>query len=416
MKRIMLKALAAAIGNTALFYPLILLLSLYVFELSPYLLAALFGLSLMAGSIAARRLEQQTAYLASAVIPTASVIMLSITSGSFGIRILALLILLCAAGVRGISQENNSITGRWSTLIVFCWLLTGFAVYAVALRPGLLQPYAFSVYAACTVTVLAQLLHWNARRIREAMGLSREADIPPGHLLRMNRGFMAVLVLLILLIGGATQLSVILEWLYQLWVFLLYGSDRNYAPEDLPIGGDAPPLEMEALYEDIEEESGEALSPWILYVIAGMILLAIGTTVFFLLRLAYKILSKWLPNWLKRLLENLRIAAKPLQRQDEEAYADTTEKLEAKKDRSKKAKRDAYAAVEPPDEARREYFRLVRTAVGRGYKFRPWLTPKETAQEIADQPAYREQDADQIEELVERYNRSRYTKKNKDER
>ncbi|CAM3398907.1 MULTISPECIES: DUF4129 domain-containing protein [Saccharibacillus] len=410
MNRNLFKALETAIRDTALFYPLLLLLSLYVFDLSPYVLAGLFGLCLMAGAAAAGILGGQRAYAAALVLPLVPALLVLAWSAWLGLRIVPLLLLLCAAGVRGVYRLNGAVSGRRDTPLVFAGLLGGIVVYTAALRPGLLEPYAFSVYTACTVTLLVQLLRWNERRVREAMGLSQEADLPSGQLLRMNRSFMAALLLSIVLIGGATQLSVVLEWLYRFWLFLLYGGvDLDYVPEPPPIPADPASPDAEVIYDlENEAEAGLGLDRWIIYGVALIALLSIGTAVFFLLRLLHEVLSEWLPDWLKRLLQNLRIAAKPLRTADGEAYADTTEKLGGKPSSGRAA--SGRAASEPSDPNRRAYFRLVRAAIERGYAFRPWLTPSETAKEIADKPAYREQNAEQVQELVERYNRSRYTK------
>ncbi|WP_172198891.1 hypothetical protein [Saccharibacillus qingshengii] len=410
MSRTIGKALAVASGDTVFLYPWILLLSLYLFELSPYAAAAICFLSLACGAAAGRHLPRQTAYLAAMAVPAAASVLFAVFAG-LGLRTVPLLILLGAAGGRGVYREIGAAAGRRQTLIFVCGLLAGVAVYAAALRTELMQPYAFSVYAACTGMLLTQLLRWNAGRVREAMGLSQEAEIPPGRLLRINRGFMTVLLLAILLVGGATQLSVVLEWLYRLWLTLLYGGvDLDYVPETSPPPPEPAPFSEPYVPEEKLEDDGEGgLDRWIIYAVAGIIVAAVGAFAFVLLRLGYEILSKWLPDWLKRLLQNLRIAAKSSDPSEEAAYADTTEKLESKAPARKKG--SPQTSTEPPEGARREYARLIRGAISRGYRFRPWLTPSETGKEIAGSSVYREQEAEQIEELVERYNQTRYTQK-----
>lgn len=406
MKSVLRKALFTAIRDTALVYSLLLLFALYVFDLSPYLLAVLIGISLFAGGSAGYRFRTEAAYLAAMVFPVLSAALL-IAVGIMDGRGILLLILSGLAGARGVQQAGRASGSSRETLIVCCWLVTGFVVYGWALRGNLLSPYSFSVYIALTVVLLGLFLRWNELRVREAMGVYGDEEVPMNRLKRINAAFMVGFTLLVVLIGGATQLAAVLDWIVYLWRLLWSGTmdgqaiDSSMMPEDQRM----EPEETVPSYEELEDQEIGWMR-WIVWAVAGIILGSIGATLFFLFRWLYTILAEWLPDWLKRLLANLRITVRAIQDPEQIAYSDTTEKMQPRK---RSQKRLSAKVAEPPDGPRREYFRLVQEAVRRGYVFRPWKTPSETAEDIASAPAYRSLDEAQVKELNERYNRSRYT-------
>ncbi|GGN92413.1 DUF4129 domain-containing protein [Saccharibacillus kuerlensis] len=407
MKKILTNSLAVALGQTALFYPVLLLISMYILDVSPFIITAFFGLSVFAGSIAGQRLSKEKAHLAAVIFPALLAVLMAVLVSMDG-RIIFLLALLIAAGTRGVYQMIRASEGRWETLLVGCSLIGAFALYTWALKPGILQPYAFSVYAAGTATLAVLLLRRNTKKVREALGLSDSEEIPSGRLLMINRGFMAVLLTVIIIIGGVTQFSVVLEWLYRLWQQILgFDFDSGTLPSE-------PPPESSGLSEayiipeEGEDDQGEAgWERWVIWGVAGIFSLAAATAIFMLLRWLYAILFERFPAWLKRLLANWRIAARPLQQPEQIAYADTTEKLDV--GARKKVRRTTSKSLEPPEGPRRAYFRLVREAGKRGYQFKPGLTPAETGRDIADSPFAQEPDSQQLDKLIEQYNETRYS-------
>lgn len=405
MKLLLKKALFTAIRDTALVYSLLLLLALYVFDLSPYLLAGLIGISLFGGGIAGYRLRTEAAYLAATAFPVLSTALL-IAAGLMDGRGILLLIVLGLAGARGVQQAGRAARDRKETLIVCCWLVTGFVVYGWALREIPLSPYSFSIYIALTVVLFGLFLRWNELRVREAMGVYGEEEVPMNRLKRINRAFMVGFMLLVLLIGGATQLAVVLDWIVYLWRLLWSGTLDGQAVDPFLPAGDEPtePEETVPSYEELEDEEIGWMR-WMAWVVAGIVLATIGATLFFMLRWLYTILAEWLPDWLKRLLANLRITVRAVQEPEQIAYADTTEKLEP---RQRSRKRPSVKAAEPPEGPRREYFKLVQAAIRRGYVFRPWKTPTETGREIEALIAADQKNAVRVEDVVERYNQSRY--------
>ncbi|CAM4382107.1 DUF4129 domain-containing protein [Saccharibacillus endophyticus] len=410
MKLLLKKALFAAIRDTALVYSLLLLLALYVFDLSPYLLAVLIGISVFAGGAAGYRLRTEAAYLAAMAFPVLSAALL-IAVGLMDGRGILLLVVLGLAGARGVQQAGRASRDRKETLIVCCWLVVGAFVYAWTLQHTLLSPYSLSVYIALTVALLGLFLRWNELRVREAMGVYRDEEVPMNRLKRFNAVFMIGFMLLVLLIGGATQLAVVLDWIVHLWRLLWSGTTDGQTIEPPMSTGDefAEPEETPSDDENEMEDQEVGWMRWIAWGVAAIVLAVIGATLFFLLRWLYTILAEWLPDWLKRLLENLRITVRAIQEPEQVAYADTTEKLEPRK---RSRKRSSAKVDEPPDGPRREYFKLVQAAIRRGYVFRPWKTPTETGREIEALIAADPENSARVEDVVERYNHSRYKQEN----
>ncbi|MEJ8306844.1 hypothetical protein [Saccharibacillus sacchari] len=410
MKSILKKALFTAIRDTALVYSLLLLLALYLFDLSPYLFALLIGISLFGGGITGYRFRTEAAYLTAMAFPVLSTALL-IAVGLMDGRGILLLVLLGVAGARGVRQAGRASRSSRETLIVCCWLVVGFVVYGWALRDGPLSPYSFSIYIALTVVLLGLFLRWNELRVREAMGIYGEEDIPMNRLKRMNTAFMVGFILLVVLIGGATQLAAVLDGVVYLWRLLWRGTtdgqtvDLSMLPQDERL----EPGEVVPSYDELEDQDIGWMR-WMVWVVAAIILASIGATLFFLFRWLYTVLAEWLPDWLKRLLANLRITVRAIQEPEQIAYADTTEKLEPRK---RVQKRSSVKIAEPPDGPRREYFKLVQAAIHRGYVFRPWKTPTETGRDIEALLAADEENSGQVEQVVKRYNDSRYRQESK---
>lgn len=405
MKLVFKKALFTAIRDTALVYSLLLLLALYLFDLSPYLFALLIGVSLFGGGVTGYRLSTEAAYLTAMAFPVLSTALL-IAVGLMDGRGILLLILLGLAGARGVQQAGRASRNSKETLIVCCWLVIGFFIYGWALRESPLSPYSFSIYIALTVVLLGLFLRWNELRVREAMGVYGDEEVPMNRLKRINSAFMVGFMLLVLLIGGATQLAVVLDWIVDLWRLLWSGTTDGQALDPSRVTGDEmnEPEELVPSYDELEDQDIGWLR-WIMWGVAVIILASIGVTIFFLLRWLYTILAEWLPDWLKRLLANLRITVQAIQEPEQIAYADTTEKLEPRK---RSSKRSSVKVAEPPDGPRREYFKLVQAAMRRGYVFRPWKTPTETGRDIEALIAADEENPGQVKQVIERYNDSRY--------
>ncbi|NGZ75908.1 DUF4129 domain-containing protein [Saccharibacillus alkalitolerans] len=406
MKKQLAESAGAAFQTTVMSYPLVLAFSVYVTEIQPYVSALLVFLCLFAGDYAGRRLRREPAYLAGAFLP-AAVSILAVAAGGIGARGIPLLLLLLAAGEAGAYGGMRATRSRRETFIFCVWLLAGLILYAVSLRPGPLYPYSLSLYAAGTLTGMLLLLRWNSRRLREAGGLAEDEPIPKDRLRRINRGFMSGLLLLILLVGGASRLPVLLAELFRLLKRLLQwdvSGDREMPPPSVPESSDPELADVPSEQGDVISRNQELVVIWLVRV---AVILMIAAAVIIVLRILYVLLARWLPDWFKRLLANLRITAQPLRRKEPEAYVDMTEKMEH---RPKRIRKRAVLPPEPPDGPRKDYVRLVREAVRRGYRFRPELTPTETGREIASRPAYREYDSAEVDELIRDYNRSRYAK------
>ncbi|OWR28118.1 hypothetical protein CDO73_19750 [Saccharibacillus sp. O23] len=429
-------ALRSALGETLPIYPLLLILAVYVIEIPPVLLWAAFGLGVLGGGVAAKRLRREPAYPASAALPILLVAAIAASQPEFALgQIFCLLIVLLIAGSRGVYREFRiPPSSRAETLAASAWLAAGIVLYRLSfvLKLGLSE-YRFSLYLSCALTLALILLRRNTHRVRESQGLSASEEMPANRLLYANRGFVAVLLLLIvgagLLFpsnnpfgglpraqetqgvpvvadGSAPTREPAVECL------ILYEKERDQAEQEgRPVSIDRLPPQCQQDYADAANERDDGSYKWIDWVVAISAAASIVPAAYYSLRFLFVVFGEWLPDWFKRLLANLRITAGIESREDEEAYRDTTEIIGSR--RSGKVRSGLSRFAEPASGPRRDYFRLVREAVRRGYAFRPWLTPSETGRELAAQPAYRELDETQVEQVIERYNQTRYAEKPK---
>lgn len=429
-------ALRSAFGETLPVYPLLLILSVYVIEISPLLLWAAFGLSVLGGGVAAARLRREPAYLVSAALPILLVAAIAIALPALAAgQVFCLLILLLIAGGRGVYREFRvPPSSRAETLAASAWLAAGIAVYRLSFAfPLALSEYRFSVYVSCALTLALILLRRNTHRVRESQGLSASEEMPANRLLYANRGFVAVLLLLIVGAGllfpstnpfgnlprpqepqgvpvfadrPAPPQDPVAECL------ILYEKERDQAErEGRTVSLDHLPPQCQQDYTDASREGDGGSYGWVDWVVAAGVAAALLATAYYALRILFVVFGEWLPDWLKRLLANLRITAGIDKRSEEDAYRDTTEIIGSR--RSVRIQSGPSRFAEPESGPRRDYFRLVREAVRRGYVFRPWLTPNETGREIAAKPDIREWEEPQVNELVERYNRARYAEQPK---
>jgi len=409
MSSVIKKAWLTSIRDTALIYSIGALLAVYLFDMSPYLLAVMIGISLFIAVIGGYRLQTDPAYGVAMVVPALFAVGMFIVGG-LGFRSVLLLLVLALAGARGVQQAGRAtLDYRKQTWMFYSGLIVGGAIYLRSLQSESLALYSFSIYMACIFILIFLFISWNDRRVREASGIYGDEEVPTTMLKKINRVWVTGFILLMVLIGGAAQVSVIWKGILRLWRLLWGGSvdggeRRGSAKPD--VDSFVPQEKMP--YEDTDKYQDSAWVQVILWIALGIIAVAVAVVVFFLLRALYRILSRWLPGWLKRLLEKLHIASRPLQKSEPIGYADTTEKLEPRK---KSAKTQSAPMIRPPDGVRLEYIKMVQEAVRRGYKFRPWKTPSETGREIAEQPSYRDLEASQVNTLTEAYNEDRYTKK-----
>lgn len=429
-------ALRSALGETLPIYPLLLILSVYVIEVSPLLLWAAFGLGVFGGGIAAERMRREPAYLASAALPVLLVVTIAALQPAklaLG-QVFCLLIVLLIAGGRGVYREFRiPPSSRAETLAASAWLAAGIIVYRLSfVLPFGLSEYRFSVYLSCALTLALILLRRNTHRVRESQGLSASEEMPANRLLYANRGFVAVLLLLIVGAGllfpstnpfgnlsrkqepqdvpvfadrPASPRDPATECL------ILYEKERDQAErEGRPVSLDDLPPQCQQDYADAGNEGDGGNYGWVDWVVAAGVAAALLATAYYVLRILFVVFGEWLPDWLKRLLANLRITAGIRTKEEEQAYLDETEKIRTHRSKSPPV-RVSFAV--PEKGPRRDYFLLIREAIRKGYLFRPWLTPSETGRELAAKPAYRELDEAQVEQVIERYNQTRYAEKPK---
>ncbi|OWA34694.1 hypothetical protein B9G55_15900 [Saccharibacillus sp. O16] len=424
--RMTLTRLRLSLVEAILVYPLLLILAVYVIEISPYLLLGAVALSVLGGRICGARLRREAAQFTSASVPLLICLILAVLPIPLSIgQLVCVFILLVIAGGWGVHLELRVLpNSRTQTLAALFWLVAGVVLYQISFASEPLEAYRFSIYLFAVLSLAFMLLRWNTGRIRESQGLSGSEEMPTNPLLYANRGLTTLLMVLILGVGLILPLSNPLAGLFSQGsedsiefrtepkknsdissrCVILYEQLKQKADrEGKEVSYDDLPPECQFIVPDSGNPADEGHG-WIVGVMALCVVLAILAVLYYILRVLYILFADWLPEWLKKLLANLRITAGLVRPDDEQAYLDTTEKVK----QSRKKKRFFVSFAEPEAGPRRDYFRLVRSAVRKGYSFRPWLTPSETGREIADESDFREMDRTQVEEVIERYNRVRY--------
>ncbi|WP_136607351.1 hypothetical protein [Paenibacillus dokdonensis] len=409
-KGIRLRRSLAVLGNslleTAAVFPYLLLYMVYAMQASPWwLLPVMWLLHALGTMIGIRQAGGRKAVLATALLIAAALLPLA----ALGLRaaILAVLLLLLA-DIRGLIVGRKQLWRLVQLNLPLGGLAASLIVYGVSSRVPAIEPYRTSLYLLSLFTLFAVLLRWNGDRVREASNAQQTDRMLLRRILSRNRWMtwltIAVIALLSLWNGLNEGFAYFRHWLSGIFNGLDQG-EQQVTPEQ-PQMGQQGPLDLPP----------PSQSPKWLHIMGQifLILLIVAVAVALLL-LLYRLVRRWLPQrfreWIARMAQRLRLLREVRSAPtDQGDYVDEVEKIDRvnkRPGRLWRRRKEGAAAVKDGD-PRRAYESLIRSAVKRGYKFRPSLTPSENGAALNAKGDYTHLPAQDVGQVIHRYNQVRY--------
>lgn len=320
--------------------------------------------------------------------------------------------------VIGLFRGNMLVMGDWDQLfpltLQLVLLIVAWIFYVITGSEGDLSSTHFSIYLAGMIHLFAILMRCGSRQISYSVW---EDGFPLAALqlvIRRSRRWTWILIGLIAIIGGSTQLSVILSWLWQK-ILSLFQNNEPTMPNQMIEPMIPPPLLPPM---DLPEQSPSILNPeWIeriaqIIMIAALAAFVIGVGLFL-----YRLLRKYGPplwRWLLRILGIESDIVVPVQ-EPSSGYIDQTEKIRPTSapigmNFKKKVPDD------PAERVRYHYERLIRRGIKRGLDQHKGDTPNTLGRKMIDlnpkeSSTYSEQ---RISILIHWYNQIRYGAKSVD--
>ncbi|MDO3408752.1 DUF4129 domain-containing protein [Saccharibacillus sp. CPCC 101409] len=386
-------------------YAPIVLLSHYVLKLPDLLpLLIVFALHACTSLIGLRQAEHRLPRWLTVPPFAAALAAALLIPGAWFVRAAAALLLLAVA-VRGLLVGRRQYWDNMQLRVPLIGLGASLVVYVVAGRTAELAGYRGTLYIAAVLLLVLTLLLLNADKVRFAAG---EQTSALAGILTANRRLtwaVAALVVIAGIVGGPTGiLGAIRDW----WASIFSGSATG------------PPLPSDPLpsadYSQLGKLAGEAKEAPLWLKVVGYIFLILfyAAAAAGVLWLLYRIFGRWLPSGIRNLIR--RIAAQlGLMRTlrasgDPSDYTDKAEKLSAKETGNRRRlfgfgrREPAYSGSDP----RLRYRSVVLQAARKGFPLRASRTPFETGAELTRGDGYTELSAQELRELVERYNSTRY--------
>ncbi|MED5018733.1 hypothetical protein P9847_15600 [Paenibacillus chibensis] len=412
-KSIRLRRLLAVLGHslleTAACYPLLLLYMVYAMQAAPWWLLLLVWLLHAAGTLVGmRQANGHKASLLTLVVLAAALLPLVFAGAGLRAVILATLLLLLA-DIRGLIVGRKEQWRHLQLNLPLAGLAAALIVYGISSRVEAIEPHRTLLYLMSLLTLFGVLLRWNGDRVREASNAQETDQLLLRRIMSRNRRMTWMVVALILLLsmwnGLGQGLAYVRRWLAGLLRGLTSGEPPkpDSSPQEMPQQGplDLPPPTPSPKWVHIVGQ-----------IVFVMLIVLISVA---LLLLMYRLLRRWLPERFRAFIERLARRLRLLREirsipMDQGDYVDEVERIERvgkRPGRLKKRRRDA-AAVQDQD-PRRAYEGLIRAAVKRGYKFRPSLTPTENGMELAGKEEFTGLQEQEIDLVVSRYNRIRYS-------
>ncbi|MGN7454354.1 hypothetical protein ACTHPH_06030 [Paenibacillus pasadenensis] len=298
-----------------------------------------------------------------------------------GIAAAALGALSAAAAMRGRQHGRRRLWLGGDARLALAGLALAAGVYFAGAGIERLLPYRQSLLLFAFAAISLLLLRWNGWQLRRAAHAedSRHAVTPSIAMLnrRLTLGVVALLGLGVLWLG---PLQALLDGLRSLLRRLLSGSTEPPPPATEPPAGATgmppmPPSEPPPAWLAL-------LSDWFGYLTAA-------AAAVLALVLLYRLVRRWLPERLRRLLGQLlrwlRLSRELRRPGVETGYVDEVVRLERVGDAQRRGRRSAGGgdpAAGPGGEARRRYRALIAREIGRGYAYRADRTPAEHAREL----------------------------------
>jgi len=270
--------------------------------------------------------------------------------------------------VVGLFRGNMLVMGDWDRLfpltLQLILLIVAWIFYVITGSAGDLSSAHFAIYIAGMIHLFAILMRCGSRQISYSVW---EDGFPLAALqlvIRRSRRWTWILIGLIAIIGGSTQLSMMLSWLWQK-ILSLFQSNGT-AVSDQMIEPMTPPPLLPPM--DLPEQSPSILDPaWIeriaqIIMIAALTAFVIGVGLF-----VYRLIRKYGPPLWRWVLRILGIESElPLPAEEyASGYVDQTEKI-----RSKPSPFSIHLKRKVPDDpaqrVRYHYEKLIRRGIKRG--------------------------------------------------
>ncbi|MCJ8012906.1 hypothetical protein MUG84_14305 [Paenibacillus sp. KQZ6P-2] len=409
-QRVRRRRLLAVLGNslleTAACYPFILLYMVYAMQAAPWWLLPLIWVLHAAGTMiglrqaAGRKEGVATALLlAAALLPLAA---LDLRSAIFAVIVLLL------ADIRGLIVGRKDLWRYIQLNLPLAGLAGSLIVYSVSSKVEAIEPYRFSLYFVSIFTLFTVLLRWNGDRVREASNAQETDQVQLRRILSRNRWMtwltIAVIALLSLWNGLNAGLAYVKRWLAGI-LNGLGGDGQPKTPEQLPPAQQGLP----ELPPPSEPPKWQHIVSQIVFV------LLVAAVAVALLLLLYRLLRRWLPQslraWLERMAQRLRLM-REIRRvvTDQGDYVDEVEKIERVNKRPARLRwrRKDGAAARMDGDPRRAYEILIRSAVKKGFNFKPSLTPSENGIALTSKGDYAGMPGQDVSQVINRYNQARY--------
>ncbi|AWB44147.1 hypothetical protein DCC85_07880 [Paenibacillus sp. CAA11] len=400
MKKIT-SAMGVGLRETAYAYPLLLILSIFMLEISPYFTALLVFISSMFGAWVGYRISGGRAQ-AIALLPALILGGLCYMPGYLGGRAVVIILILCAFSWHSFGTVRKPFSLQAEKLLSTLGIVCSLVVYIYSQRSEVLQPFSLSVFIAGVVTLSAVLLSMNDWKVKQAAGVRAEEKVPFSGIVLMNRSLTLIFIGLIVVLGAFKQIPSLIKGL----IYLLFGwTDFVWGYDPVPPNEyNFHYLELEPMQYDLSDPTEVHKLQWISkawMVVSSILVLLLA---YFVLRLLYSLLRKWLPSWLKSLLERLKLGGMIKEPETDPGYHDELERIA----KTRRKRRGTRGYQEPEHVVRRNYQRLVQSAMKKGYDYRPGYTPNENGRQIAGRLEYTELSENEVRNLIQDYNEVRY--------
>lgn len=377
------QALLQGAGELIYGYALIVILAVFVLDLSPIYVLCIGFIAISVGGLGGRALFIKRSRFAviAAILGGMVITAAGFMAGSTGNPlpfIIAGFVLGAAAGYRGFYlqkyiQHSISISGKYQLFGLLSLVILSFLVG----RYSSLTEFSLGVYICGLAGFI--LLLWT----RHTQEMRKVTLDPEGHrpLVRsftmINRLRTLIFITIVLFLGAFQRLSEVATYMWSrftAWVRSLFSgeTEQEYIPES-PGVSEAPPFFVPA-----EENIPQEPSPIWEWLMKAIVLLAVIVFLGFILYKVWKLLLK-----LSHYLENRKKNPSPVV-PPKAAYIDIVETIE-EKPKKKNWLRFFHRESVPndPQERIRYYYReYILRAKGQGHELPAHLTPFEVKQEL----------------------------------
>lgn len=328
------------------------------------------------------------------------------------IPLLSASILIWRNGLKAATEPSNTrltASHYWSGLLMY---FIGFFLFR-SYEP--LRDYLSLLVGAGTVAIILTVILSNAHQL---IVVSHSADgqpAVPASLKRHNRVY--IIAVLVVAFGIAAFVSlplgeIISEWFRSFLRWLFSRSTTMEPPVDQPVQGELIPPEL-------QEGEPSTFAKWLLRILTvfGVVLfIVVSIWIVFLLYRKFREVFRRLFAWMARLFRSR------LDVRTDTGYVDETTRLltlDTIRERwsqrlrewgSRGKERANWEDWSARERIRYVYRQFVRARIDEGYEYKAYLTPSETAKDLASWSQERKKmDEPKPDDLIRLYNQARYS-------